>query len=114
MTLEEAIAHAEDMGTTNCFCDKERKCAEEHIQLAEWLRELRTLRIRTELSEEIIEEVSDYQCDRSDDNEGESCYEIEDDEGYLLWDDPDDWCPFCRAKLWVGDIEYHEEEGDAS
>lgn len=39
MTLDEAIAHAEEVATT--ICDK---CAKEHRQLAEWLRELKRLK----------------------------------------------------------------------
>jgi hypothetical protein len=57
MTLEEAILHAEEVaeenekecklwegGVTEAFKQKEeklRKCASEHRQLAEWLRELK-------------------------------------------------------------------------
>lgn len=41
MTIDEAIIHAENVAskcTINCFC------AEEHRQLAEWLKELKHLR----------------------------------------------------------------------
>lgn len=41
MTLDEAIKHAEKVAEQNKGC---QKCAEEHRQLAEWLRELKELR----------------------------------------------------------------------
>ena len=57
MTLEEAISHAEEVAQkcedfVRCHsCDRElgfvkrcQKCAEEHRQLAEWLRELQERR----------------------------------------------------------------------
>ena len=37
MTIDEAIAHAEEVATTT----KCKECAEEHRQLAEWLKELK-------------------------------------------------------------------------
>ena len=40
MTLEEAIKHAEAKSKEVADC----KCATEHRQLAEWLKELKTLR----------------------------------------------------------------------
>ena len=39
MTLDEAIEHCEEVA--KIVCDE---CAEEHMQLAEWLRELKKLR----------------------------------------------------------------------
>ena len=39
MTIDEAIAHAEWCADNSCG-----ECAEEHRQLAEWLRELRDIR----------------------------------------------------------------------
>ena len=43
MTIDEAIAHAKETADTRIdLCDK---CREEHRQLAEWLTELRELRI---------------------------------------------------------------------
>ena len=39
MTLDEAIAHCEEVLESACG-----KCAEEHRQLAEWLKELRERR----------------------------------------------------------------------
>jgi len=48
MTLEEAIKHAEEVAD---LCEyvacQEGKCAEEHRQLAEWLKELKQLREQT-------------------------------------------------------------------
>ena len=43
MTLEEAIKHAEEVANTAC-----NKCAEEHRQLAEWLRELKQIKEKQE------------------------------------------------------------------
>ena len=65
MTLDEAIKHAEEVAEANNKCAEHIKdkmmseialnnatecetCAEEHRQLAEWLRELRVLRSRVE------------------------------------------------------------------
>lgn len=39
MTLDEAIIHAQCVADTNCD-----QCAEDHRQLAEWLKELKELR----------------------------------------------------------------------
>lgn len=39
MTLDEAIIHAEEVSKDKCS-----KCAEEHRQLADWLKELKALR----------------------------------------------------------------------
>lgn len=39
MTLEEAIQHCEDVANENCG-----ECANDHIQLALWLRELKERR----------------------------------------------------------------------
>lgn len=38
MTLDEAIRHAEEIASKSCD-----KCAEEHRQLAAWLKRLKTL-----------------------------------------------------------------------
>jgi hypothetical protein len=44
MTLEEAIIHCEDVANDRAGCCED--CAEEHRQLAEWLKELRAFRER--------------------------------------------------------------------
>lgn len=46
MTLEEAIIHCEDVANDRAGCCKDY--AEEHRQLAEWLKELRAYRQMTE------------------------------------------------------------------
>ena len=51
MTLEEAIIHCEDVANDRAGCCED--CAEEHRQLAEWLKELRAYRIRKEESEKV-------------------------------------------------------------
>lgn len=43
MTLESAIKHCEDVADYDCFTDEQRKCSEEHRQLAEWLRLLKRI-----------------------------------------------------------------------
>lgn len=46
MTLDEAIVHAEEVGN-NMSCDLDTKdCGAEHLQLAEWLKELKDLKSR--------------------------------------------------------------------
>ena len=75
MTLDEAIKHAEeiaekcefdtDWGIGNHFIDRSGvadiiKCAEEHRQLAEWLKELKQLREQTKwipVSEKLPEDI---------------------------------------------------------
>ncbi len=48
MTLEEAIVHCEDLAMVlEVECNSE--CADEHRQLAEWLRELKERRERDEI-----------------------------------------------------------------
>ena len=44
MTLEEAIIHAEEVVDRCEVTDGDRACAEEHRQLAKWLRELKERR----------------------------------------------------------------------
>lgn len=44
MTLDEAIKHCEEVADYDCYGEKQLKCAEEHRQLAEWLKELKRLR----------------------------------------------------------------------
>ena len=60
MTIEEAIAHAQQAADTrNDLCDK---CREEHRQLAEWLKELKLLRADYEKQKSInYELVKEYQ-----------------------------------------------------
>lgn len=43
MTLTEAIKHCEDVADYDCFTDNQRKCSEEHRQLADWLRDYKRL-----------------------------------------------------------------------
>lgn len=44
MTLDEAIKHCEDVAEDRCGCAED--CAEEHRQLAEWLKELKERRAK--------------------------------------------------------------------
>lgn len=41
MRLDEAITHCEEVADYDCYNENQMKCAEEHRQLAEWLRELK-------------------------------------------------------------------------
>ena len=45
MTLEEAIKHAEEMAKIHCVLKNKynQKCAEDHQQLAEWLKLLKRI-----------------------------------------------------------------------
>jgi len=52
LTLESAIKHCEDVADYDCFTDDQRKCSEEHRQLADWLRELKERREKAQLSGE--------------------------------------------------------------
>ena len=81
MTLEEAIEHCEQKA-----CEHS-KCAEEHKQLAEWLKELQALRKNT-ISEETLKRYPSckdcikqawYHCSKPDD---EDCANYEDIEEY--------------------------------
>lgn len=62
MTIEEAIAHAQETANTrNDLCDK---CRDEHRQLAEWLKELKLLRADYEkqksINYELLEENQEF------------------------------------------------------
>lgn len=50
MDLDSAIQHCEEVADTPCFTDEEAKCYSEHRQLAEWLRELKAYRNKSEIS----------------------------------------------------------------
>ena len=64
MTIDEAIKHAEEVAEEQVKrCEK---CAEEHRQLAEWLKELKQLREQTRwipVSERLPEENKDVLID---------------------------------------------------
>lgn len=49
MTLEEAIIHAEEVADRCEVTDGDRPCAEQHRQLAEWLKELAERRKQPEI-----------------------------------------------------------------
>ena len=44
LTLDRAIAHAEEVADRCAVTDGDRKCEREHRQLAAWLRELKRFR----------------------------------------------------------------------
>ena len=73
MTLDEAIKHCEEVAKEQerlCKCNddynfgqpKWRKCAEEHRQLAEWLKELKELRGKYARQRRECNEVIDEIC----------------------------------------------------
>lgn len=53
MTLQEAIEHCKDVATIRCVMDdaEQRKCSEEHQQLAEWLTKLADYENATPITE---------------------------------------------------------------
>ena len=44
MTLDEAIIHCEEVADYDCYNEEQMKCANEHRQLAEWLKEYKELK----------------------------------------------------------------------
>ena len=54
MTLQEAIEHCNDVATIRCIMDdaEQRKCSEEHQQLAGWLTKLADYENATPITEE--------------------------------------------------------------
>lgn len=55
MTIEEAISHAEDIACRKC----DDECGREHLQLANWLKELVDARILLKVAEKAIIELRD-------------------------------------------------------
>lgn len=92
LTLEEAIKHCEEVAEENektceakpnVFLERYRKCASEHRQLAEWLRELKAYR------EELPKEIKNAKVRQADvleanvKNENYNSYLAEYIKGYL-------------------------------
>lgn len=68
LDLESAIKHFEEVADYDCYDEKQFKCAEEHRQLAEWLRELKARRAgkkkikmkdSAELHERLVKRIDD-------------------------------------------------------
>jgi len=108
MDLDEAITHAEEVAERSAAGSV---CAQDHQQLAAWLKDYKAVQAKLKLAESIIEDAADFPCDRAE-YEGAPCEEVmqeEDAEGNPipeeeaepLWPDPADWCTFCRARLWL-------------
>ena len=101
MTLDEAIKHAEEVAEENEEWYMEnpnilgyqekyydcKKCAEEHRQLAEWLKELKECRQHTGHWVLINRGLYIYMCDR--------CGEILQIDSVPIWD----YCPVCGARM---------------
>ena len=100
MNLEDAIIHCEEVAEKNekkasWFWGKEGnpnyencvECAEEHRQLAEWLKELKECRRHTGYWVLINRGLDLYMCDR--------CGEILQIDSVPIWD----YCPVCGARM---------------
>lgn len=112
MEIDEAIRHAEEVAEQNekdgdyakrrgfnIYSDECQKCAEEHRQLAEWLKELKALREqkrpRGTWTEEFDESANPFfkrrwRCSACND--------------YNYYGRPD-FCPCCGADMREGDAE---------
>ena len=89
LTLEEAIAHAEEVADYDCYNDDQRVCANEHRQLAKWLKELKSLKENKTghwIEQDFVSPGASftvYQCPK--------CNEIS-------WNQYN-YCPECGAKM---------------
>lgn len=59
MTLDETIKHAEEVADYDCYNEKQLKCADEHKQLAEWLRDYKRLKEQEAILDKIISEIEE-------------------------------------------------------
>lgn len=72
MMIDEAIRHCLEVADYDCYNDKQMKCAEEHRQLAEWLKDYKRL---------LAKESGNLRCrtcthfDDNDSDECGKCYE---------------------------------------
>ena len=87
MILDEAIRHAEEVAEYDCYNDEQKKCAEEHRQLAEWLKELKECRQHTGHWVLVNRGLDLYMCDQ--------CGEILQIDSVPIWD----YCPVCGARM---------------
>lgn len=87
MTLDEAIRHAEEVVEYDCYNDEQKKCADEHRQLAEWLKELKECRQHTGHWVLVNGGLDIYMCDQ--------CGEILQIDRVPIWD----YCPVCGARM---------------
>ena len=55
MTIEEAIIHAEDVACRKC----DDECGREHLQLANWLKELVDARILLKVAEDALRKLQE-------------------------------------------------------
>lgn len=87
MTLDEAIRHAEEVAEYDYYNDEQKKCANEHRQLAEWLKELKERRQHTGHWVLVNRGLDIYMCDQ--------CGEILQIDRVPIWD----YCPVCGARM---------------
>lgn len=87
MTLDEAIKHAEEVAEYDCYNEEQRVCAEEHRQLAEWLKELKAHRENAGRWKLINRGLDIYVCDQ--------CGEIFQIDRAPIWE----YCPVCGARM---------------
>lgn len=59
MTLDEAIKHCDDIADYDCYNEKQMKCAEDHRQLAEWLKELKYAKVLLKATYELLSKCDD-------------------------------------------------------
>lgn len=52
MTIEEAIKHAEEVASRKCD-----ECGKQHQQLADWLKELVTVREKLKIAEDALDKI---------------------------------------------------------
>ena len=97
LTLDEAIRHAEEVAEdaklismkfgTDHIAEAAKKCANEHRQLAEWLKELKERRQHIGHWVLVNRGLDIYMCDR--------CGEILQIDRVPIWD----YCPVCGARM---------------
>lgn len=95
MTIDEAIKHCMDIAETQEMCSNGKKCAKEHRQLAEWLKELQRYREAWDKVKAEIETLIEWH----------DC-PIEYDNGNDAW-----YCEACNQALKIIDKYKAESEG---
>lgn len=93
MNLDEAIKHCEEVADYDCYNEKQLKCAEEHRQLAGWLKELKEYK---DLGAKPWHEAKWLQ-DRGKSRKCSRCeFSINEDDAFIFF-----FCPDCGAQMEV-------------